>query len=149
MSKKSSTFAGDLEKRQKTNIQKIKTMKKFFAVAMMAITMMLMASCGVGSSSSYEQGDPMPKIDASKATVNGRSYDNEKECCWKVTFTYKITDGSSTTKNTDTNYVWCTEFELVALEEMAMWTAAQTGKYASCSYSYIITTAKDYESCVK
>lgn len=122
-------------------------MKKFFAVAMMAITMVFMASCGVGSSSMYEQGDPMPKINASEGTVNGHHYDTKNECCWKVTFNYKVKSNDSKTTGSETTWVWSTEFALVSTEEMAMWTAAQTGKWASCSYSYVRTTDKDYESC--
>ena len=124
-------------------------MKKFFSIALMAMTMVFMASCGAGSSSQYAQGDPMPSINASKGTVNGRSYDTETEYCWKVTFNYKVKSNDSQTKGSETTWVWATEFALVSTEEMAMWTAAQTGKWASCSYSYIRTTDKDYEACNK
>ena len=124
-------------------------MKKIFSIALMALTMFVMAGCGVGSSSQYAQGDPMPSIDASKGTVNGRHYNTDDAHCWKVTFNYKAKAGDSQTKGSETLYVWTTEFDLVATQELAMWTAAQTGKYASCSYSYIKTSDSDYESCDK
>ncbi|MBR5677683.1 MAG: hypothetical protein IKX20_06060 [Paludibacteraceae bacterium] len=124
-------------------------MKKIFSVALMAVTMFFMASCGAGSSSSYEQGDPMPSINASEGTVNGHHYDTDTECCWKVTFNYKVKSSDSQTKGSETMWLWTTEFGLVSTQELAMWTAAQTGKYASCSYSYVKTTDKDYEACDK
>ena len=124
-------------------------MKKIFSVALMAVTMFFMASCGAGSSSSYEQGDPMPSINTSKGTVNGHSYDTEKECCWKVTYSYKAKSGDTQTKGKGTAWFWTTEFGLVSAQEMLMWTDAQLGTWSSCSYSYVKTTDKDYEACDK
>ena len=123
-------------------------MKKFLSIALVAMTVVMMTGCGIGSSSEYKQGDAMPKIDNSKSTVNGRHYDNDVEKCWKVntTLTIKTSDSKTTKKSED--YVWGTEFYLVSMMEMEMWTVAQTGQYGSASYSYIVTSDKDSESCL-
>ena len=113
------------------------------------MTLLLMASCGVGNSSQYKQGDPAPSINTDQSTINGRHYDNKTAACWKLTFTYRLNGGDSKSTVSETSYVWCTEFALVETQEMMMWTAAQLGKYASASYAYIRTTDGDSESCLK
>ena len=35
-------------------------MKKFLSFALVALTALVMSSCGAGGSSNYKQGDPMP-----------------------------------------------------------------------------------------
>lgn len=122
-------------------------MKKFLSIALVAMTVVFMTGCGVGSSSEYKQGDAMPKIDNSKSTVNGRHYDNDTEKCWKVSATYTIKTSDSKNTKKETRYVWGTEFYLVSLMEMEMWGMAQTGEYGSASYGYVVTTDKDSESC--
>ena len=121
-------------------------MKKFLYVAIMALTMGLLASCS-GSSSKYTQGGPEPSIDTEKSTVNGVSYDNKTEKCWKVTTHVSASVMGVTATSDEVTYDWCTEFELVATYEYAMWTTAQAGRYANASYSYVATGDKDYESC--
>ena len=125
-------------------------MKKIFSVALLACSLFFMVGCGTGSSSSYNQGDPAPKIDSEKGTVNGRSYDTKTERCWKVTVDYTVYEipGVGTKEYKETSYVWATQFDLVQSQETAMWTAAQLGKYAKGSYNYVVTTDKDYDSCV-
>ena len=115
---------------------------------MVAITMLGMTGCGQGSSSTYKQGDSMPSINIVEGTVNGKKYDTEKEACWKLTFKYTVKSDDSSTNGSEVSYVWGTEFGIVSTQEMAMWTAAQAGKYASASYSYVKTNDKDYNSCV-
>ena len=122
-------------------------MKKFLYVAIMALTMGFLASCS-GSSSKYTQGGPQPSIDTDKSTVNGVVYDNKIEKCWKVTIHATATYMGVTATTDETTYEWCTEFELVAVYEEAMWTMAQAGRYASASYSYVATADKDYDSCI-
>ena len=123
-------------------------MKKFLSIALVAMTVVMMTGCGIGSSSEYKQGDAMPKIDNSKHTVNGRHYDNDTEKCWKVSTTLTIKTSGSKTTNKETEYVWGTEFYLVAMMEMEMWGVAQSGEYGSAAYSYIVTPDKDSESCL-
>lgn len=91
----------------------------------------------------------MPSINADKSTINGRHYDNQTTQCWKLTFKYTLQSDNSKSTATETNYAYCTEFALVETQEMLMWTAAQIGKYASASYSYVHTSDSDSESCLK
>ena len=123
-------------------------MKKFLSAALVALTTVFMASCGVGSSSEYKQGDPMPSINPSEGTVNGRHYDTETEHCWKITINYKVKSDDSSTKGSETMFVWGTEFAIVSAQETAMWTAAQAGKYASASYGYVRTSEDNYNDCM-
>ena len=118
-------------------------MKKFLLGALLAVTTMFMASCAGGGSSNYKQGDPQPAIDAEAGTVNGKTYDNTTEYCWKVSMTEKVMGYSFT----ETAYAWGTEWAIVASFEMEMWSIAQEG-YGSATYSYSKDSAKDYESCV-
>lgn len=123
-------------------------MKKFLSFALVALTALVMSGCGAGGSSNYKQGDPMPSIDSQKGTVNGRKYNNKDTHCYKLTYTYSVKSNGSESKVTDVTYDWTTEFDLVSGQEMLMWTAAQTGTAFKGSYSYIITTDSDYDSCV-
>ena len=122
-------------------------MKKLVSFALVALTALMMSSCGMGGSSNYKQGDPQPSINRDNGTINGRTYNTKDEHCYKLTYTYVIKVMGAETKFTEVTYSWTTEFDLVATQEMAMWTAAQTGTAASGSYTYIITTDKDYDAC--
>lgn len=116
---------------------------------MMILAMFFMASCGAGGSSHYEQGGPAPSINTENGTINGHFYDMKTPHCWKVTFNYTVKVLGATTNGSNVSYQWGTEFDVVSEQETAMWTAAQTGTYASSSYSYIRTSDKDYDSCLK
>jgi len=116
-------------------------MKKFFAMAIMALTVVLMASCGSGNSSKYTPGGPEPQIDYNAGTVNGVAYENRTNKCWKLTTSYYYIVNVSADV-----YTWGTEFEVVAAGEMAMYEFAQIG-YGNAKYSYSVTTDQDYNSC--
>ena len=126
-------------------------MKKILSVALMAMTMVFMASCG-GNSGKYKYGDPEPKIDTEKGTVNGKAYDNKTEACWEVTTSISGASALSAASTGSTVYVWATEFGVVSLEEYAMWETAQINGALSAkvtaSYTYRKTGDKDYESCI-
>ena len=113
-------------------------MKKFLYAAVMALTVAFMASCG-GSPTSYKYADgENPTIDIYKGTVNGTSYDNETNKCWKITYT--------TSAYNWTEYEWGTEFEIVAVGET--WVAQLNHEGMKAGYSYIVAAGKDdYESC--
>ena len=115
--------------------------------ALVVLTTLFMASCKSGGSSAYTQGGEKPKIDTEAGTVNGHSYNNTDEYCWEVTITAKASYGGASYTDTETTYMWGTEFNLVATMEESMWSIAQSGSYASASYSYKKASAKDYESC--
>ena len=117
-------------------------MKKLLYLAVMALTIGFFASCAVGGSGDYKQGDPKPSIDYDKGTVNGVKYNMEDEFCWRVVATLKV--GNS--KNQLTYYRWDTEFDVHAEFEMEAWGAAQTGT----QYTYIagVVSAKDSEDCL-
>ena len=118
-------------------------MKKFLLGALVAVTTLFMASCAGGGSSNYKQGGEKPAIDMEAGTVNGKTYDNTTECCWKISLTEKVMGYSFTT----TEYAWGTEWAVVASMEMEMYEFAQGG-VGSATYSYSKDSAKDYESCV-
>ena len=117
-------------------------MKKFFMMAVMALTVGFFASCAVGGSGDYKQGDPAPSIDTEKGTVNGKQYDTDVEHCWRVVATLKV--GNSKTQST--YYRWDTEFDVHAEFEMAAWTSAQAG--TPYTYIAVIVSAKDSEDCL-
>ena len=121
-------------------------MKKFFYVALMALTVGFFASCGnnngMGSSDFYKDGKQVD-INYNEGTINGTKYDTQNEQCWKVTATQKLI----VTVTVD-EYIWGPEFEAVAFGEGLMWTYAQTGIKAS--YKYAPAPAfKDSESCLE
>ena len=121
-------------------------MKKLLYVAIMALTVGLMASCaGKSGGSDYYKGGKTPDIDVNKSTVNGVKYDNETEKCWKYTIkttTLGITVSSDT-------YEWATEFVMVAANEEAMYLVAQSG-VSKASYSYVEAPSyKDSEACLE
>lgn len=119
-------------------------MKKFIYVAFMALTMAFMTGCkSDGGSSAYQAGGPQPSINYENGTVNGKTYDNETEKCWKVTLSASVNKETSK----ETLYAWATEFEVVAEMEYMMWRIAQT-QGASGSYTYSATKDTDYESCM-
>lgn len=118
-------------------------MKKFFAMAVMALTVAFMASCGAGNSGKYTQGGPEPQIDYNAGTVNGKAYDNRTDCCWKLTTSYYYIVNVSASE-----YVWGTEFAVVAAGELTMYEFAQLG-YGNASYSYSVTSDQTYEACDK
>ena len=113
-------------------------MKKFLYAAVMALTVAFMASCG-GTPTSYKYADgENPTIDVMKGTVNGTSYDNETQKCWKVTY--------KSTSTTFDEYEFTTEFLLVAAAET--WVAELNHMGMKGGYSYIVVAGKnDYESC--
>ena len=129
-------------------------MKKFLFAALTALTMVFMSSCGQGSSSEYTQGGPAPSIDAKAGTVNGRTYNNTDYKCWIVSYSFEylaVLSGSST-KTTETKYIWGTEFDIVSAAETTMYATAQSGTLAKGSYSYLVFapldgTQLDYDSC--
>lgn len=119
-------------------------MKKFFYVALMALAVAL-TSCGVGvgqGNSDYYKGGKEPQIDFDKATVNGIAYNNTDKHCYK--FTVKTTTLGITVGADD--YMWGTEFDLVAACEYTMFTVAQTG-ISKASYSYVIEVGADQNKC--
>lgn len=130
-------------------------MKKLLYVALMALTVGLMASCaGKSGGSDYYKDGKTPVIDEKNCTVNGTKYDNEKEKCWKVIvkgtgrfdFGFAMVDLKQ--DQSEEGYVWGTQFEMVAGCETLMYTAAKTGTKASYSFSEA-SAYKDSESCLK
>ena len=125
-------------------------MKKFFYVALMALSVAIMTGCSgsIVANNPYKAGDPQPSIDPNAGTVNGKSYDNTTEKCWVEVISstaYGYTEKEET-------YMWATEFEMEASYQMFLWEMAQAGGYvagvsASCSYS-AAPQYKDYESCI-
>ena len=119
-------------------------MKKFFAFAVLALTVGFFASCGGSSSASYKQGDPEPQIDYNAGTVNGVAYDTKTECCWKETSTATVMGVTAST----VSYEWSTEFVMKAAGELAAWSAAQAG-VGTYRFSYVAAPQfKDSESCL-
>ena len=98
-------------------------MKKFFYVALMALTVGLMSSCGgaQGSSDFYKDGKE-PEINYNDGTVNGVKYNDTDNKCWKYSITTTVA-GFSATADT---YIWGTEFAIVSACEMAMYVAHET-----------------------
>lgn len=118
-------------------------MKKFFAMAVMALTVAFMASCaGSGSSSRYTAGGEGPKVDTENATINGKHYDDTVNKCWKMT----VTQSYIVTVNVD-EYIWGTEYLCVLTGEELMWTYAQTGIRASYKYAEA-PSFKDSDACL-
>lgn len=121
-------------------------MKKFFYVALMALTVGFFASCGnnngMGTSDFYKGGKEV-EINYNEGTVNGTKYNNTDDKCWKVTATQKLI----VTVTVD-EYVWGTEFDAVAFGEALMWTYAQTGIKASYKYAPA-PSFKDSEACLE
>ena len=105
-------------------------MKKFFYVAVIALTAVF-ASCSGGNGSDYYKDGKEPQVDTDKHTVNGKAYDAEKEKCWLVT-TKTTVLGVSASADT---YTWGTEFDLVWANEEAMYIVAQAG-VSTASYKY-------------
>lgn len=120
-------------------------MKKFFYVALMALTVGLMAGCSAksGSSDYYKDGKE-PQIDFNEGTVNGVKYDTKTETCWK--FTVKTTTLGITASATE--YTWGTEWSVYAACEETMYFVAQAG-VSKASYSVIEAPLyDDSESCL-
>ena len=120
-------------------------MKKFMYVALMALTLGFMASCSGGSSASsdkYADGKE-PSIDWNKGTVNGDSFDNTTEKCWKMHFTTTVNGYSSSYDQ----WVFGTEFQVVSTGELWLAEMAHIGNNKS-TYSYKESGEKDYESCM-
>ncbi len=120
-------------------------MKKLLYVAMMALTVGLMASCaGKSGGSDYYKDGKTPDINVNESTVNGVKYDNTNEKCWKYTVnttTMGITVGVD-------EYTWGTEFVMIAACEEAMYLVAQSG-VSKATYSYVEAPAyKDSEACL-
>lgn len=116
-------------------------MKKFFAMAVMALTVAFMASCSGGNGSDYYKNHEL-QIDVENGTVNGHAYNNETEKCWKVTLTTKYMGITGE----DVSYDWGTEFALVAGCETAMAASYEMG--IKSTYKYVEAPSyPDYESC--
>ncbi|MBO4689303.1 MAG: hypothetical protein J5621_00345 [Paludibacteraceae bacterium] len=115
-------------------------MKKFFYVALMALTVAF-TSCGgkAGSSDFYNNGKE-PEINYEEATVNGVKYNDTDNKCWKYTITTTVAGFSGTA---DT-YVWGTEFAIVAACEWAMYTAHEV-PLTKAKYSFAPALGADTE----
>lgn len=124
-------------------------MKKFLYLAIMALTVGFFASCSAGANGSdYYKDGKEPQIDFNNATVNGKKYDNQKEKCW--CWTMKQTVMGITTSSEE--YLWGTEFDLVAACETAMYAYAQANTVinAKASYTYIHAALYlDSEECLE
>lgn len=116
-------------------------MKKFFYVAVMALTVAFMASCSGNGGSEYYRNHEL-QIDVENGTVNGKSYDSETEKCWKITMktTYLGVTGTAD------EFTWGTEWALVAGCETAMASSYEMGIKASYTYAEA-PQYKDYEAC--
>ncbi len=118
-------------------------MKKLLYVAMMALTVGLMASCaGKQGSSDYYKNGKEPVINFDEGTVNGVKYDAETNKCWKFTVT-TTTLGIAVSKD---DYTWGTEWAMVAACEETMYIVAQTG-VSKAKYSYVEVPGKDQNAC--
>lgn len=105
-------------------------MKKFI-LAILALVTVVFSACKMGGNGSdYYIGRDEPKIDAEKGTVNGVKYDNKTAKCWEWIMTAK----TQSEKQETYHYVWGTQFQLVAICEMAMFTASRTGIVAEYAY---------------
>ena len=123
-------------------------MKKFLYLAIMALTVGFFASCSAGSNSSdYYKNGKEPQIDYDKATVNGKKYDNKTWKCWCWTMTTTVLDKTTSAEE----YLWGTEFDLVAVCEAEMYAFSLANKIldAKASYTYIQTPDQDPEECHK
>ena len=123
-------------------------MKKFLYLAIMALTVGFFASCSAGANGSdYYKDGKEPQIDYNNATVNGKKYDNQKEKCWCWTMKATVLGVTSS----EEEYLWGTEFDLVAACETAMYAFAQTNTVinAKASYTYINAPYYDSESCLE
>ena len=124
-------------------------MKKFFYVALLALTVGFMTGCtSIIANNPYKAGDPEPTIDYNAGTINGKSYDNTTAKCW-VEITKTTAYGYTDTEET---YIWYTEFEMEASYQMLLWEMAQVGGVAGVSASYSYSAApqyKDSESCLE
>lgn len=116
-------------------------MKKFIYVAVMAIAVVF-ASCtkadGFGNSEYYKNHSL--DIDINAGTVNGKSYDNTTDKCWKIETKAKVM-GISTVV---ISYDWGTEFTVVAANETAI--AALAGISKS---TYTMKEASEYDTYEK
>ena len=97
-------------------------MKKLIYIAMMALTMGFMASCGSYSNTTTTA----PEIDEQNATINGVHYDNEVYKCWLWKYWSKITysgwaanEDNHNEEDSGEEYLWQTEFE--AQRVKALW----------------------------
>lgn len=123
-------------------------MKKFLYLAIMALTVGFFASCSAGGNSSdYYKNGKEPQIDYDKATVNGKKYDNETWKCWCWTMTTTVLGETTSAEE----YLWGTEFDLVAVCEAEMYAFSLANKIldAKASYTYIQTPDQDPEECHK
>lgn len=119
-------------------------MKKFFFVAIMALTLGMFSGCNgsFNTSEDYISGKEL-KIDYDKCTVNGVKYDNTVEKCWAWTMTTK-TNGA---KMEFTYYLWGTKFELMAVCETAMYEASRSGIIASYAFVEAAKSKQSAEAC--
>lgn len=97
----------------------------------------------IGTSDYYSNGRE-PVFDLDDSTVNGIAFDNTTKHCWK--YTTKITTLGITA--TTTEYMWGTEFSLVATCEENMYGIAHTGDSRG-SYYYVMVTGTDEDACTQ
>ena len=87
-------------------------MKKYFYVAIMALTLGMFASC-TGVRTAYKE----PVIDEEAGTVNGVKYDKETYLCWEFTWEYTETcTGEGTESDHGVDYYWMTEFDAQSMK---------------------------------
>lgn len=102
-------------------------MKKYFYVAIMALTLGMFASC----SGVYAPKEPV--IDEEAGTVNGKAYDNETYKCWLVeTEVTSSCTGETPETEKDASYYWMTEFGVQSWK--AEWEYVSNAK--ACAYGY-------------
>lgn len=99
---------------------------------------------GIEETSDYYYDGREPVFDFDKSTINGRHYDNTTKFCWK--YTIKTTTLGITASTTE--YMWGTEFSVVAACEESMYVIAHTGDSRG-SYSYVMVTGTDEDACTQ
>ena len=120
-------------------------MKKFFYVAVMALTMGLFASCGSGVSTGTKYAeDENPVINRVEHSVNGIVYDNTEEKCWELNFAISVPYAG---KVTSTSYSWATEFSLIIAAETEV--AQYNHDGIAAGYEYKSVEAENDDACYK
>jgi hypothetical protein len=117
-------------------------MKKILFVALMTLVMGVFAGCKSGINGSDWYRTHQLNIDYNKCTVNGTKYDNTVEKCWAWTATSR----TAGRKAEVTQYLWCTEFVLVATCETFLYECYQASVVTE--YAYIEhPSSKDPDAC--
>ncbi|MCR5533156.1 MAG: hypothetical protein K6F10_04670 [Paludibacteraceae bacterium] len=106
-------------------------MKKYFYVAIMALTLGMFAGC-TGVSAPKE-----PVIDEEAGTVNGVKYDNETYKCWLVeTESTSSCTGETPEQSSDKYLWWMTEFDAQSYKAEFEYTS----NVKACAYGYCCET---------